>query len=173
MAEVTINYKDAAIATMDASGTKTLQTQGKYCEGDIEVVYVKPGGGGAPANVEIGTFTVDSTANQVTVQHSFGHVPKMAFVFNTSTAWSPNALLCEELMSSPENGDFDISYSSSQRRNTVIGSVYNETTKQFYSSDTYTTYPASMTATEIVFATGRYYSIQFKPGYTYFYVIVG
>lgn len=46
MAEVTINYKDAAIATMDASGTKTLQTQGKYCEDDIEVVYVKPSGGG-------------------------------------------------------------------------------------------------------------------------------
>lgn len=46
MAEVTINYKDAAIATMDASGTKTLQTQGKYCEDDIEVVYSRPSGGG-------------------------------------------------------------------------------------------------------------------------------
>lgn len=46
MAEVTINYKDAAIATMDASGTKTLQTQGRYCEDDIEVVYERPSGGG-------------------------------------------------------------------------------------------------------------------------------
>lgn len=45
MAEVTINYKDAAIATMDASGTKTIQTQGKYCEDDIEVVYTRPSGG--------------------------------------------------------------------------------------------------------------------------------
>ena len=46
MAEVTINYKDAVIATMDDSGTKTLQTQGKYCEDDIEVVYDRPSGGG-------------------------------------------------------------------------------------------------------------------------------
>lgn len=45
MAEVTINYRDAAIATMDASGTKTLQTQGKYCEDDIEIVYDRPSGG--------------------------------------------------------------------------------------------------------------------------------
>lgn len=46
MSDVTISYKGADIATMDASGTKTLQTQGKYCEGDIEVAYVKPSGGG-------------------------------------------------------------------------------------------------------------------------------
>ena len=42
MSEVAINYKDESIATMDASGTKTLLTQGKYCEDDIEVVYTRP-----------------------------------------------------------------------------------------------------------------------------------
>lgn len=42
MSEITINYKGSAIATMDASGTKTLLTQGKYCEGDVEIVYVRP-----------------------------------------------------------------------------------------------------------------------------------
>ena len=46
MSDITINYKGSSIATMDASGTKTLLTEGKYCEDDIEVVYVKPGGGG-------------------------------------------------------------------------------------------------------------------------------
>jgi len=46
MSDVTINYKGVSIATMDASGTKTLLTEGKYCEDDIEVVYVSPGGGG-------------------------------------------------------------------------------------------------------------------------------
>ena len=46
MSDVTINYKGNAIATMDASGTKTLLTEGKLCEDDIEVVYVSPGGGG-------------------------------------------------------------------------------------------------------------------------------
>lgn len=42
MSEVNINYKGSTIATMDASGTKTLQTSGKYCEGNVEVVYTRP-----------------------------------------------------------------------------------------------------------------------------------
>lgn len=45
MSDVTIKYKGQSIATMDATGSKTLQTQGKYCEGDIGVEYVKPSGG--------------------------------------------------------------------------------------------------------------------------------
>lgn len=42
MADVSIKYKGGEIATMDASGTKTLLTSGKYCEGDISVEYAKP-----------------------------------------------------------------------------------------------------------------------------------
>lgn len=42
MADVNITYKGASIATMDASGSKTLNTQGKYCEGDITVQYTDP-----------------------------------------------------------------------------------------------------------------------------------
>lgn len=61
MPEVTINYKDAAIATMDASGTKTLQTQGKYCEDDIEVVYARPS---APS----GTKQISITQNGTIVE---------------------------------------------------------------------------------------------------------
>ena len=57
MADVTINYKGEAIATMNASGTKTLLTEGKYCEDDIEIEYVKSGGGGST----LGTKTI--TAN--------------------------------------------------------------------------------------------------------------
>lgn len=37
MADVTISYKGATIATMDASGSKTLDTKGKYCEDNITV----------------------------------------------------------------------------------------------------------------------------------------
>lgn len=65
MAEVTINYKDAAIATMDASGTKTLQTQGKYCEDDIEVVYARPSAPSGTKQISItqnGTTTEDVAA---------------------------------------------------------------------------------------------------------------
>ena len=40
--DVEITYKGSTIATMTASGTKTLETAGTYCEDDIEVVYTKP-----------------------------------------------------------------------------------------------------------------------------------
>lgn len=42
MADVNISYKGATIATMDASGSKTLNTQGKYCEDNITVQYTDP-----------------------------------------------------------------------------------------------------------------------------------
>ena len=42
MSEININYKGSKIAGMDASGTKTLLTSGKYCEADIAVVYTRP-----------------------------------------------------------------------------------------------------------------------------------
>ena len=57
MSDITVNYKGSAITTMDASGTKTLLTEGKYCEDDIEIVYVQPsGGGGSVADVLLGDF---------------------------------------------------------------------------------------------------------------------
>lgn len=42
MADVKISYKGESIATMDASGSKTLNTQGKYCEDNITVQYTDP-----------------------------------------------------------------------------------------------------------------------------------
>ena len=42
MSDITVTYKDSTIATMDASGTKTLKTAGKYCDGDIGIEYEKP-----------------------------------------------------------------------------------------------------------------------------------
>lgn len=45
MAGVTIGYKGNTIATIQGSGSKTLKTAGKYCEGDISVDYVQEGGG--------------------------------------------------------------------------------------------------------------------------------
>ena len=45
MADVTLTYKGSTIAEMNATGSKTLKTSGKYCEGDIVVSYVKPEGG--------------------------------------------------------------------------------------------------------------------------------
>ena len=46
MADVEISYRGNVIASLSASGTKTLQTSGKYCDDDITVDYTSPGGGG-------------------------------------------------------------------------------------------------------------------------------
>ena len=47
MADVTLTYKGSTIAEINATGSKTLKTSGKYCEGDIGVSYVKPSSGGS------------------------------------------------------------------------------------------------------------------------------
>lgn len=69
MADVTINYEGSSIVTMSASGTKTLLTAGKYCNDDIEVVYVSPGGGGGvvfqPMNYSI-TVENGKTSGNIT-----------------------------------------------------------------------------------------------------------
>ena len=46
MADLTIKFKGQPIVELSDSGTKTLKTAGKYCEGDISVEYAKPAGGG-------------------------------------------------------------------------------------------------------------------------------
>ena len=64
MADVTLTYKGSIIAEMSNSGSKTLKTSGKYCEGDIGVSYVKPSSGGSgfwdedyARQIIAGTFT--------------------------------------------------------------------------------------------------------------------
>ncbi len=44
MSDVTLTYKGATIAELNASGNKTLKTSGKYCDADIQLEYVKSGG---------------------------------------------------------------------------------------------------------------------------------
>lgn len=42
MADVSIKYKGVEKATLNASGTKTIKTSGKYCEADVVVDYDDP-----------------------------------------------------------------------------------------------------------------------------------
>lgn len=42
MSGVNIEYKGESIATIPDTGSKTIKTQGKYCEGDILVEYEAP-----------------------------------------------------------------------------------------------------------------------------------
>ena len=71
MSEVTINYRGSAIATMDASGTKTLQTEGKLCDDDIEVIYARPSGGGG-TGAQSGSFTPETNVGSVVLSDLIG-----------------------------------------------------------------------------------------------------
>jgi len=73
MSEVNINYKGSKIAGMDASGTKTLQTQGKYCEGNIEVEYTRPSGGQPNLQTKSKTYTPTETAQSEAVTADNGY----------------------------------------------------------------------------------------------------
>ena len=66
MSDLTIKYKDQPIAEMTDSGTKTLKTAGKYCEGDISVEYAKPAGGG-------GSEMFSSSASGRIPEYQVGH----------------------------------------------------------------------------------------------------
>ena len=68
MADVSIKYKGNVIAEMSESGTKTLETSGTYCEGDIEVEYSQPAGGeSSPCKVFTFTSPAAVVAQFVTV----------------------------------------------------------------------------------------------------------
>lgn len=47
--DVVVSYAGDEIAALSDSGTKTLQTSGKYCTDDITISYTKPSGGGTTA----------------------------------------------------------------------------------------------------------------------------
>lgn len=40
MPDVTLTYKGQTILELDESGTRSIKLSGKYCEDDIELVYV-------------------------------------------------------------------------------------------------------------------------------------
>ena len=70
MADLTIKFKGNSIAELSESGTKTLKTAGKYCEGDITVEYAKPAGGGGGSGgtgTEILTYGKSYAASEFTI----------------------------------------------------------------------------------------------------------
>lgn len=69
MSDVSIQYKGAAIAEMNSSGNKKLKTSGKYCDGDIDVIYTKPSASLQEKSV---TYTPTETAQSETVQPDSG-----------------------------------------------------------------------------------------------------
>lgn len=70
MADVTISYKGSEIASMSATGTKTLLTEAKYCEDDITVVYTKPS---APTPTYQAKTNITPTTSSQTITADAGY----------------------------------------------------------------------------------------------------
>lgn len=85
MADVEISYKGNTIASMSDSGTKTLLTEGKYCEDDITIEYTSPGGGG-------GTLITKT----ITANGTYDAEDDNADGYSTVTAAVPNAFSIED-----------------------------------------------------------------------------
>ena len=108
MAEVEISYKGSNIATMNASGTKTLLTEGKYLEDDVEVTYTRPA---APS----GTKNISITANGQTTEDvaAYASAQITANVPNTYSAAdegkvvSSGALVSQSSATSTTNDTYD------------------------------------------------------------------
>lgn len=89
MSDITISYNGSAIATMDASGTKTLETEGKYCKDDITLVYVRPSG-----VTPTGTINITSNGTVDVTQYAYADVA-------VPTITPPKNIIA--------NGDFSVS----------------------------------------------------------------
>lgn len=83
---VTIGYKGNTIATMDASGSKTLKTQGKYCEADITVDYVNDGGITPSGSKIITTNGTHDVTNYATADVNVSSGPSNIKVFEVTVA---------------------------------------------------------------------------------------
>ena len=96
MADVTLKYKGATIGELSESGSKTLETAGKYCEADILLEYVKSGGSlpSQISKIDGGSFTLtsDTTGTNHWISHNLGVLPKAIVIWTedsellTSTA---------------------------------------------------------------------------------------
>lgn len=73
MTDVSIKYKGSAIANMSASGSKTLKTSGKYCEGDVVVQYTRPTASDVVSGSK--TITANGTHDVTSVASAVVNVP--------------------------------------------------------------------------------------------------
>lgn len=101
MSDINISYKGESIATMDATGTKTLLTSGKYCEDDIEIEYTKPS---SPSMTFLTATKKLTTAAQSISFEELDHEPTMFIMrpkfsasvtkASSSSAATPRRIVC-------------------------------------------------------------------------------
>lgn len=131
MPDVTISYKGNSIATMSASGTKTLLTEGKYCEDDITVAYTAPTPSAGSATTPATTITANPT---ISVSNS-GLITATA-----STSQSITPTVVAGYVSAGTAGTVTVSGSATQQMTTKGATTYTPTTtNQTISSGQYLT----------------------------------
>ena len=67
MADVEIEYRSSIIASLTGSGTKTLQTAGKYCDDDIIIDYTAPSGSGTLPMIGAAIWGTVASASWTTI----------------------------------------------------------------------------------------------------------
>lgn len=126
-----------------------------------------------PAGCEIVVFEVSETTPTVTVPHTLGAIPKVACCFGIYNAdfaeIAANSLMVELLGVNPDTGQLDITQSGAKKLNQVVSYSGSEA---YYNTSSWTTYPASMTAQDVTFVTGRYYNARFNPGVKFVAIFV-
>ena len=131
MPDVTISYKGNSIATMSASGTKTLLTEGTYCEDDITVDYTVP----TPAAGSATTPATTITANPTISVSSGGLITATA-----SASQSITPTVVAGYVSAGTAGTVTVSGSNTQQMTTKGATTYTPTTtNQTIASGTYLT----------------------------------
>lgn len=71
--DISISYKGSSIATMSASGTKTLETEGKYCEDDITITYTKPSAPTPTLQTKSATYTPSTSQQTASITADAGY----------------------------------------------------------------------------------------------------
>lgn len=84
MADVTVTYKGSPIIELSDSGSKSIDTAGFFCDANILLQYVKPGGGSG-LNYKTGTFTLEedtkAQSSSPSITHNLGAVPRLVLVW--------------------------------------------------------------------------------------------
>lgn len=123
MAEVEISYKGSTIASMNASGTKTLLTEGKYLEDDVAVVYSRPSAPSGTKNISItqNGVTTEDVTNYASAQIT-ANVPNTYSAGDEGKVVSNGALVAQGSDTVTQNDTYDTTLISSLTVN-VSGGV--------------------------------------------------